>query len=301
MKRSTTVLCLSALTLSIAAETAHAQGVTPAANQPRRSGAAPFHEEYSQPEEAFKIVGNVYYVGAKNISSFLITTPQGHILIDTGTREMAPVIKANVEKLGFKLTDIKIMLSSHAHFDHIQGHAAMKQATGARVFAMKFDAEALEAGKDLSPLGAEGWDPVKVDRVLKDGDEVELGGSTLTAMWAPGHTPGCTVWSLPVKEVQASYSVVFMGCGMPNAGVRVVGNEKFPKLADDALGTLQKLKKLNPDIFIGGHPQERFNGKIEAMKAGVRPHPLQKAGEWSQMVADMEAQFTKRVEAEKAR
>jgi acetyl esterase/lipase len=271
-----------------------------AADAPRRSGAAPFHEEFSQPEEAFRLVGNIYYVGAKNIASFLIVTPQGDILIDTGTREMAPVIKANVEKLGFKLTDIKIMLSSHAHFDHIQGHAAMKQATGAKVFAMKLDAEALEAGKDLSPLGAEGWDPVKVDRVLKDGDTVELGGTTLKAMWAPGHTPGCTVWSTNVKEAQKNYSVVFMGCGGPNAGVKLIGNEKFPSLVNDAMRTLDKLATLNPDIFVGGHPEARFKGKIDAMKAGVRPHPLAQPGEWSKMVADTRAQFVKRVDAEKA-
>jgi metallo-beta-lactamase class B len=291
-------LCLTALGFS---HFALAQG-TQAPAQPRRAGAAPYHEEYSEPEEAFKIVGNIYYVGAKNIASFLIATPQGHILIDTGTREMVPVIKTNVEKLGFKLSDIKIMLSSHAHFDHIQGHAEMKKATGAKVFAMKYDAEALEAGKDLSPLGAEGWDPVKVDRVLADGDTVELGGFTLKALRAPGHTPGCTVWSTIAKEEQQNYAVTYMGCNGPNAGVKLIGNEKFPKLVDDALGSLQKLKTLNPDIYIGGHPEQKFKGKIEAMKAGTRPHPLLSApGEWTKMLADMETAFQKRVAEERAR
>ena len=110
---------------------------------------AQFHGPYSQPEEAFRLIGNIYYVGAKNIASYLVTTPQGHILIDTGTTEMTPVITANIEKLGFKVRDIKIMLSSHAHFDHIGGHAAMKKLTGARVMAIRQDAEALEAGKDF--------------------------------------------------------------------------------------------------------------------------------------------------------
>ncbi|HTE39611.1 MAG TPA: subclass B3 metallo-beta-lactamase, partial [Steroidobacteraceae bacterium] len=275
---------------------------TQAPAQPRRPGAAPYHEEYSAPEEAFKIVGNVYYVGAKNIASFLIVTPQGNVLIDTGTREMAPVIKNNVEKLGFKLSDIKIMLSSHAHFDHIQGHAAMKKATGAKVYAMKLDAEALEAGKDLSPLGAEGWDPVKVDRVLADGDTVELGGTTLKAMWAPGHTPGCTVWSTTTQEGQRNYAVTFMGCGGPNGGVKLIGNEKFPNLVNDALGAMKKLKALTPDIYVGGHPEAKFKGKIEAMKAGTRPHPMLSApGEWAKMVTDMETAFQKRVAEEKAK
>src|SRR5207245_8530530 len=122
----------------------------------------------------FHIVGNIYYVGARNIASYLITTPEGHIMIDTGTNEMHQVILANVAKLGFKLQDIKILLSGHAHFDHVQGHAAMKRATGAKVMALGEDAAALSAGMDQSPLGDEGWDPVKVARVLTDGDTMSV-------------------------------------------------------------------------------------------------------------------------------
>ena len=120
---------------------------------------AQFHGSYSESVEPFRIVGNVYYVGAKNIASYLITTRDGHMLIDTGTNEMGPVVRANVEKLGFKLTDIEIILSSHAHFDHIQGHAAMKKATGARVMAIREDAEALEAGKRSLAARVRGMGP----------------------------------------------------------------------------------------------------------------------------------------------
>ena len=263
---------------------------------------AQFHGPYSQPEEAFRLVGNIYYVGAKNIASYLITTPQGHILIDTGTTEMTPVITANVEKLGFKMRDIKIMLSSHAHFDHIGGHAAMKKLTGARVMAIKQDADALAAGKDLSPLGDEGWTPVKVDRVLKDGDTVALGGTTLRAVWAPGHTPGCTVWTTTVPDGGRSYSVAIFGCGAPNGGVKLVGNPKFPTLVDDAMGTFRKLKTLRPDIYVSGHPQMLFAGKIERMKAGERPHPLLDPGSqaWTKMLDEAQAAFEKRVAAERA-
>ena len=263
---------------------------------------AQFHGPYSQPEEAFRLVGNIYYVGAKNIASYLITTPQGHILVDTGTTEMTPVITANVEKLGFKMRDIKIMLSSHAHFDHIGGHAAMKKLTGARVMAIKQDADALAAGKDLSPLGDEGWTPVKVDRVLKDGDTVALGGTTLRAVWAPGHTPGCTVWTTTVPDGGRSYSVAIFGCGAPNGGVKLVGNPKFPTLVDDAMGTFRKLKTLRPDIYVSGHPQMLFAGKIERMKAGERPHPLLDPGSqaWTKMLDEAQAAFEKRVAAERA-
>jgi metallo-beta-lactamase class B len=263
---------------------------------------AQFHGPYSQPEEAFRLVGNIYYVGAKNIASYLITTPQGHMLVDTGTTEMTPVITASVEKLGFKMRDIKIMLSSHAHFDHIGGHAAMKKLTGARVMAIRQDAEALEAGKDLSPLGDEGWTPVKVDRVLKDGDAVVLGGTTLRAVWAPGHTPGCTVWTTNVPDGGRNYSVAIFGCGAPNGGVKLIGNPKFPTLVDDAMGTIRKLKMLKPDIYVSGHPQMLFAGKIDRMKAGERPHPLLDPGSqaWTKMLDDAQAAFEKRVATERA-
>ena len=263
---------------------------------------AQFHGPYSQPEEAFRLIGNIYYVGAKNIASYLVTTPQGHILIDTGTTEMTPVITANIEKLGFKVRDIKIMLSSHAHFDHIGGHAAMKKLTGARVMAIRQDAEALEAGKDLSPLGDEGWAPVTVDRVLKDGDTVTLGGATLRAIWAPGHTPGCTVWTTSVPDGGRSYAVAIFGCGGPNGGVKLVGNQRFPTLVDDTMATFRKLKMLKPDIYVSGHPQMLFAGKIDRMKAGERPHPLldPQSQAWAKMLDEAEANFTKRVQAEHA-
>jgi metallo-beta-lactamase class B len=263
---------------------------------------AQFHGPYSQPEEPFRLIGNIHYVGAKNIASYLITTPQGHILIDTGTTEMTPVITGNVEKLGFKLRDIKIMLSSHAHFDHIGGHAAMKKLTGARVMAIRQDADALEAGKDLSPLGDKGWTPVKVDRVLKDGDTVALGGTTLRASWAPGHTPGCTVWTTTVPDAGKTYSVAIFGCGGPNGGVKLVGNQKFPTLVDDTMASFRKLKMLKPDIYVSGHPQMLFAGKIDRMKAGERPHPLLDPGSqaWAKMLDDAEANFMKRVQSERA-
>ena len=287
----------AAIVLVTAAVTLSAQS-SPLTTEQR----AQFHGPYSQPEEAFRLVGNIYYVGAKNIASYLITTAQGHILVDTGTTEMTPVITASVEKLGFKMRDIKIMLSSHAHFDHIGGHAAMKKLTGARVMAIRQDAEALEAGKDLSPLGDEGWTPVKVDRVLKDGDTVALGGTTLRAVWAPGHTPGCTVWTTTVPDGGRSYSVAIFGCGAPNGGVKLIGNPKFPTLVDDAMGTIRKLKMLKPDIYVSGHPLMLFAGQIDRMKAGERPHPLLDPGSqaWTKMLDDAQAAFEKRVAAERA-
>ena len=262
---------------------------------------AQFHGQMSEAVEPFRIIGNIYYVGARNIASYLITTPEGHIMIDTGTKEMHSVIRANVEKLGFKLQDIKILLSGHAHFDHVQGHAAMKKATGARVMALGEDAAALAAGVDKSPLGDEGWEPVKVDRVLKDGDTVTLGGTTLRAVWTPGHTPGCTTWTTRVDEKGKPYSILFQACAGPNAGVKLVGNTKFPTLVEDTQRTFRIQKTLKPDIYLPMHPESLFAGKIERIKAGETPHPLLNPDGYAKLIADTEAGFQKRVQEEQSR
>ncbi|HKA87047.1 MAG TPA: subclass B3 metallo-beta-lactamase [Haliangiales bacterium] len=261
---------------------------------------AELHGPASAAVEPFRIVGNIYYVGARNIASYLIVTPEGHILLDTGTREMEPVVRGSIEKLGFKLRDIKIMLSGHAHFDHVQGHAAMQRATGARVMALRDDAAALASGTDRSPLGDEGWDPVHVDRVLADGDTVTLGGTTLRAVWAPGHTPGCTVWTTRVQDGKESYAVAFYACAGPNVGVKLVGNPKFPRLVEDTLQSFARLKKLKPDIYLTMHPQELFEGRVDKIRAAVRPHPLYDPDGWTKMIAEDEADFRERVRAERA-
>ena len=258
------------------------------------------HGSASGPVEPFRVVGNIYYVGAVNIASYLIATPAGDILIDTGTREMAPVVRSSIAKLGFKPSDVKIILSGHAHFDHVQGHAAMKRQTGAKVMALGDDAAALEAGKDLSPLGAEGWEPVKVDRVLKDGDTVTLGGTTLKANWAPGHTPGCTVWTAQTRDKQRAYTVAFFACGGPNAEVKLVGNPKFPHIVEDTLDGIARLRRLEPDIVLSMHPEDLFEGKVARIKAGDTPHPLYDPAGWTRMLDELEADVKKRVEAERA-
>ena len=270
------------------------------AGAPRRPNAE-FHGPLSAAVEPFHIVGNIYYVGAKDIASYLIATRQGHILLDTGTKEMGPVIRAGVEKLGFNLSDIKILLSGHAHFDHVQGHAAMKAATGARVMALAADAAALASGTDLSPLADEGWDPVAVDRVLRDGDTVSLGGTTLQALAAPGHTPGCTVWTTRVQEKETAYSVAFYGCAGPNRGVKLLANPKFPQLVEETLRSFRRLRELKPDIYLTMHPQSLFADKVERIKRGDTPHPLYDPTGWTKMIAEDEADFVARVQRERQR
>lgn len=263
---------------------------------------AQLHGPWSQAVEAFRIVGNIYYVGAQNIASYLITTPEGHILIDTGTNEMQPAVRANVAKLGFKLQDIKIMLSSHAHFDHVQGHAAMKKATGAQVMAIGGDAVALSSGKDNSAIGEEGWEPVKVDRVLKDGDTVTLGGTILRAVWTPGHTQGATTWFTTVQEKAKTYTLAFLGGTIPNAGVPLFKNPRHPNVIADTQRALRVLKEMKPpDIYLVGHPQNMFAGKVERIKAGETPHPLVDPEGWTKTIANSEANFQKMLKEAEAK
>jgi metallo-beta-lactamase class B len=261
-----------------------------------------FAGPYSAPVEPFRVVGNIHYVGGANIASYLITTPQGHILIDTGMNEMHDVIKNSVARLGFKTSDIQIMLSSHAHFDHIEGHAAMQRLTGAQVMAMVGDAEALESGKDTSALGAIGWEPVKVDRVLRHGALVSLGGTTLRALHTPGHTQGATAWFTTLDDKGRRYTVGFLGGTAPNAGVLLFNNPRHKRVIEDTERTFKILKAEKvPDIYLSGHPQAMFAGKVERMKAGETPHPLLNGDAWIKQIADGEATFRTRVAEERAK
>jgi len=171
---------------------------SPALVQPQ---ADPTSRSWNQPVEPYRIAGNIYYVGASDITSFLITTPEGHILLDGGFVETAPIIEANVRKLGFKLEDVKILLSSHAHFDHAGGLAELKRATGAKFAAMDKEAPLLARGGKWDFLFGDKYPfpPIQADRILHDGDTVLLGGTTLTAHLTPGHTKGNTTWTMKAK------------------------------------------------------------------------------------------------------
>ena len=264
---------------------------------------AQFTGAYSRPVQPFRIVGNVYYVGAENIASYLIATPQGHILIDSGTAEMHDAIVGAIESLGYKPSDVRILLASHAHFDHIEGHALMQRRTGAQVMAMAGDAEALESGHDTSALGAMGWEPVRVSRRLKDGDSVALGGTTLRAIHAPGHTQGATIWMTAVEDGGRRYSVAFFTTTTPTPGVSLFDNPRHKNVVEDTRRTFRKLKaEREPDIVLVGHPQAMFARTMDRMRKGERPHPLLNGAEaWTRQLATAEADFERRVAQESAR
>jgi metallo-beta-lactamase class B len=214
---------------------------------------APDDPTWHQPFDPLRIVGNVYYVGTRGLSSFLIVTPAGGIIIDSGAADSVPFIRANVEKLGFRLSDVKILLTGHAHFDHVGGHADLKRLTGAKVMVMDADREALESGVDRSALGADGWKPVAVDRVLRDGDRVTLGGVTLTAHLTPGHTQGCTTWTMEALQDGKKYKVAFTGSVTINEGVHLVGNTRVPAIAEQYAQAFRVLRRLEADVFVAQH------------------------------------------------
>ncbi len=208
-------------------------------------------------DEAFpghRVVGNVYYVGSKALATYLITTPDGHILINSGFEETVPLIRASVESLGFKMRDVKIILASHAHSDHVAGHALLKELTGAKVFVMRGDDGVIASGGKGQYLYEDSrWKECEVDRVLKDRDEVKLGGTTLVARLTPGHTRGCTTWVWSETEGDKKLNVVVIGSPNVNPGYRLVDNKEYPEIAADFTKTFDVLKSLECDIFLGAH------------------------------------------------
>jgi metallo-beta-lactamase class B len=212
------------------------------------------------------VIGNIYYVGSQSLGSFLFVTPEGNILLNTCFEKTVPVIRASVEKLGFKFTDIKIILGSHAHNDHMEGDALAKEMTGAKVMAMAEDVPALEK---MTPGGK----PHPIDRVLHDGDEVKLGGITLVAHLTPGHTRGCTSWSAKAQEGGKTYDVVVIGSMGVNPGYKLIGNKEVPGIVDEYRRGFKVLRSLACDVPLGSHPT-MYNMKEKYERMGKGPNPF---------------------------
>jgi glyoxylase-like metal-dependent hydrolase (beta-lactamase superfamily II) len=257
-----------------------------------------FRSDLARPIEPFRIVGNIYYVGASNIASYLISTSRGLILLDAGTREMLPMVESSIVKLGFQLQDVKILLTSHAHWDHVESDAAMKRATGAQVMAMAEEVPALSSGKDLTGPDI-GWEPIAVDRVLHDGDDVVLGDVTMHALLTAGHTQGCTTWTTTAKDSGRSYSVVIICIPQAAAGEKLIDNKWYPTMVDDLARSLRVLKALTPDIYLDGHPEEIFGGKIPRLRAGEVPNPLVDHAGYRKYLAEAEADYHHRLQEER--
>jgi metallo-beta-lactamase class B len=213
--------------------------------------------DWTEPFPPFKIAGNLYYVGSKGLANYLIATPQGHILINSDLEKNVPLIRASVEKLGFKFTDIKILLISHAHWDHNAASDTIKKLTGAKYMVMEGDVSVVESGGktdfQYGAVPATLYAPTKVDRVLQDDEEIKLGGAVLVAHLTPGHTKGCTTWTMKAQEAGKTYNVVIIGSPNVNPGYRLVNNTAYPQIAADYEKMFRVLKSLPCDIFLGAH------------------------------------------------
>lgn len=230
---------------------------------------------WTEPFPPFRIAGNLYYVGTEGLATYLITTPQGHILINSDVEADVPLIRASVEKLGFSFSDVKILLISHAHFDHCAGSAAILSLTGAKYMVMDSDVAVVESGgRSDFQYGGDAvaqYPPAKVDSVLHDGDRVTLGGTTLTARCTPGHTKGCTTWTLRVQEAGRSYDAVIVGSPNVNPGYQLVDNVRYPSIAADYERAFQVLRSLKCDIFLGSHGSYYdLDSKYAQLEKGAR-------------------------------
>jgi metallo-beta-lactamase class B len=204
-------------------------------------------DDQTTPFPPHRVIGNIYYVGTKSLSSYLIVTPRGHILINSTYERNVPVIQQSVEQLGFKFSDIKILLGSHAHGDHQEGDAMVKQLTGAEVMALAEDVPALQ---NIKPGGK----PHPIDRILHDGESVTLGDTTLVAHLTPGHTRGCTTWTMKVQDGGGTFDVVIIGSLGVNPGFRLVNNADVPGIADEFERAFRVMKSLPCDVPLASHP-----------------------------------------------
>src|SRR5439155_16629194 len=248
--------------------------------------------KWNTPTEPFKMIGNVYYVGTDGLASYLITSPQGHVVLDTAMHEAASQIKANIEKLGFKVTDIKYLVSTHAHIDHTGGLAEMKQASGAQLVAGAADKPLLEGGyyPGAEEDTALAFPPVKVDRTVREGDKVTVGDVTLTARETPGHSPGCTSWEFSVKDGDATRSVLIF-CSGTVALNRLVPNPTYSGIVADYRKTFARAKDMKVDVLLAPHPEMYKMAEKRAKLAEGGPNPFVNPGEFNAYAETLEKAF----------
>ena len=213
--------------------------------------------DWTRPFPPFRIIGNIYWVGSYDLASYLMTTPDGHILMNTGVGDTAKQIKASVEQLGFNIADVKTLTATHGHFDHAAGMAELKRMTGARLIVSEEDKELLESGGKadfrFGDTPAARFEPVRVDAVFKDSDTVSLGGTVLTAHHHPGHTKGATSFTLNVRENGKTYRVLIANMPTINPGVTVSGMPMFPRIADAYASTFKAQKDMQLDVWLASH------------------------------------------------
>jgi metallo-beta-lactamase class B len=263
--------------------------------------ADPKDRDLNKPVDPFRIVGNLYYVGANEVCSFLITTTQGHILLDGGFAETAPQIERNIAQLGFKIEDVKILLNSHAHFDHAGGLAELKKKSGAKFIASAGDAEMLRKGGhgDFRFEDRLIFPPIKADQIIADGESIQIDDQKLTAWLTPGHTKGNTTWTTKIAVGAKIYDVVF--AGSPTAlDYQLVGKESYPGIAADFEKTFSVLNGLPCDIFLSDHGSFfHFAEKRERLLRGENPNPFVDPEGYKRFVDHFQKEFQAKLDAQR--
>jgi metallo-beta-lactamase class B len=253
------------------------------------------------PVEPFRIAGNIYYVGSSDLTSYLIVTKKGNILIDSGMKEMVPQVKANIEKLGFKFGDIKIILNSHAHFDHAAGIAEILRLTGAKFLASERDAPLLERGGLDDPNFADRFpfEPTKPDETFQNGRKIRLGDTELTANITPGHTKGCTTWTTTVEEKGRKLNAIFV-CSVSAPGYTLVDNKKYPEIESDYLRSFEWFKNARVDIFLASHAGFfDLAGKMDQLKKDSGPNPFIDPQGYEEFIDSNEKAFLEKLKSQK--
>lgn len=249
----------------------------------------------------YRVIGDVYYVGSSETAQFLVATPAGHVLLDSGFEASVPRLRANIAALGFRFEDVKVLLTSHAHVDHVQGHALVRRLTGAQVVASARDAETLRAGGKGEAVfdDAYTWEPCPVDRVVADGDQVTLGGVTLTAHLTPGHTRGAVTWTMCVAGPTRPLDVVFFSSASILPEMRLVGNARYPQIASDFQHSYAVWKALPCDVFLGVHGAfYDMREKRARQERGAAQSPFIDPDGYRAFVTDSERQFHELLAAE---
>ncbi|MFT3828531.1 MAG: subclass B3 metallo-beta-lactamase [Opitutaceae bacterium] len=251
---------------------------------------------WNQPVQPFKIIGNVHYVGASDIASYLIVTPEGHILLEGGFAETAPLIAKNIRALGFRVEDIKFLLTSHAHLDHAGGLAELKRLSGAQLVATAPEADGLARGGkgDFQWGDTLPFPPVTAERIVADGDTVSLGGVVLTARVTPGHTKGSTTWTMSATDAGKPCAVVFMA-SLTTPGYDLVANPQYPNLGADILRSCAILRALPCDAYLAPHGFA-FGLAEKRARLGAEPNPFIDPAGYRKAIDDTERQLRRRLE-----
>jgi metallo-beta-lactamase class B len=259
-------------------------------------------QQWNRPFPPYRVIDDIYYVGTNEIAQFLITTPAGHILLDTGFEASVPRLRENIESLGFRYRDIKLILTSHAHIDHVQAHALVRRETGADVVVSTPDAAIVANGGKGETVydGVFDWARSPVDRRVGDEERVTLGGVTLTAHLTPGHTVGATTWTMKVQDHGRSLAVVFFPSANINRGVHLINNERYPSIAHDFERSFITWKSLPCDVFLADHGEfYGMQAKYRQLQSGAAANPFIDPDGYRRFITDSERRFHEQLSNER--